>query len=136
MNNTLIGRCATCGMVNAIDTEDTPENRMEMEQPGRVIAAVTEQEASDAWKTAGACACGPTQTHAHTLILQEMLDGQRNALTVRNQAAVVWDTMPVSKKWPRKKCQQLAAKERRIAVLVQSRVDALSAALVLMRALP
>jgi len=53
----LIRRCNVCRHVTAIDIENTPEHRREMELPGQTIEAVTRIEAEKHWYDGGPCTC-------------------------------------------------------------------------------
>src|ERR1035437_3362159 len=53
----LVGSCSTCGKVNAIDLDNTPERRREMEMPGRTIEVMSHDDAVKAWNGAGKCEC-------------------------------------------------------------------------------
>jgi hypothetical protein len=45
-SSALVGRCTRCFAVNAVDIDNTPENRKQMEMPGRRgITVVTQAEA-------------------------------------------------------------------------------------------
>jgi hypothetical protein len=56
-NTALIRKCVRCGMVTAVDLENTPENAEALELTGQVVEAVTEECAIEAWKHGGRCEC-------------------------------------------------------------------------------
>lgn len=62
--NSLVRRCDGCGNITAIDLENTPENKEEMQYPGQTVYEVTQERAMDLWKTACKCAC-PANTPHH-----------------------------------------------------------------------
>lgn len=51
----LVGRCDTCGNINAVDLDGTPEHEREMQHPGRTVKRVTEAEALRLWKLSARC---------------------------------------------------------------------------------
>lgn len=56
MNTALIRICNGCGVVTAIDMDNTPEHKKDMELHGHTIYEVS--DAMTYWKTAGKCKCG------------------------------------------------------------------------------
>ena len=51
----LVGRCDTCGNINAVDLDGTPEHEREMQAEGRTVERVTEEEACRLWPMAKRC---------------------------------------------------------------------------------
>lgn len=51
----LIGRCDTCGNINAVDLDGTPEHEREMQAEGRTVERVTETDALRLWKLSARC---------------------------------------------------------------------------------
>jgi hypothetical protein len=54
----LIRRCNGCHRVTAIDVEDTPEHRRQMEMHGQTVEVVTRRKADMHWFEGGPCVCG------------------------------------------------------------------------------
>lgn len=55
MNTAIIRRCDTCGKVNAIDLEPTPERWAEMQLKGHTVTQVPKDEAMKLWEDSGRC---------------------------------------------------------------------------------
>jgi hypothetical protein len=59
----LIRRCNGCRRVTAVDVEDTPEHRREMEMPGQTVEVVTRRDADMHWYEGGPCICRQNAEH-------------------------------------------------------------------------
>lgn len=57
MTDALIRVCNGCNRCTAIDMEDTPEHRKDMEMCGQSIRVVSRHEALAEWENAGPCEC-------------------------------------------------------------------------------
>ncbi|MFA7218927.1 MAG: hypothetical protein WC119_00180 [Synergistaceae bacterium] len=57
MNTALIRICKGCGVVTAIDMDNTPEHKKDMELHGHTICEVPQEDAMTYWKSAGKCKC-------------------------------------------------------------------------------
>lgn len=51
----LVRKCDTCGNVNAVDLDGTPEHWKELQLAGHTVLRVTEREACEMFKTAAKC---------------------------------------------------------------------------------
>ncbi len=57
MTDALIRICNGCNRCTAIDMEDTPEHRKDLEMCGQTVCVVTPRQAIAAWESAGPCVC-------------------------------------------------------------------------------
>jgi len=53
----LIRRCNTCQTVTAIDLDNTPKHKQDMQMFGQTVFDVTKEKAQSHWKEAKACQC-------------------------------------------------------------------------------